>query len=312
MAACIYLLAVETTAIARRQIRYFNSVTRLFNIITPVLIIINVWREDREVTNFWTIQTWAAISIWFRFLLYLRTINTFSWLIRMITQCLIDMVTFAFVLLIGVMAFSDAFKSIEKKLQIRGKLPATDFGEDPSAYDRYLKQYVNSWQKSYRTMLGDFDPNVEFYEENDWVVFFICTIFNIILLLNLLIAIISQTFENISETALETGYKEKVIQMCIMQDTVFGMMLWNQKDDPVELAFIAKVISQTDAEEKTSDEKIDELNDKINQNHQKMLDINKELATKLDEIQENLLHAIHHSNQEKKDNSEKDVASVVQ
>lgn len=100
--------------------------------------------------------------------------------------------------------------------------------------------------------------------------------------------------------------------MCIMQDTVFGMMLWNQKDDPVELAFIAKVISQTDAEEKTSDEKIDELNDKINQNHQKMLDINKELATKLDEIQENLLHAIHHSNQEKKDNSEKDVASVVQ
>ena len=43
-----------------------------------------------------------------------------------------------------------------------------------------------------------------------------------------------------------------------------------------------------------------------------MLDINKELATKLDEIQENLLHAIHHSNQEKKDNSEKDVASVVQ
>jgi len=43
-----------------------------------------------------------------------------------------------------------------------------------------------------------------------------------------------------------------------------------------------------------------------------MLDINKELATKLDEIQENLLYAIHHSNQEKKDNSEKDVASVVQ
>jgi len=85
MAACIYLLVIETTAIARRQFRYFNSVTRLFNIITPVLIIVNVWREDREVTNFWTIQTWAAISIWFRFLLYLRTINTFSWLIRMIT-----------------------------------------------------------------------------------------------------------------------------------------------------------------------------------------------------------------------------------
>ena len=38
-----------------------------------------------------------------------------------------------------------------------------------------------------------------------------CVIFNIILLLNLLIAIISETFANISATAKETGYKEKVI-----------------------------------------------------------------------------------------------------
>ena len=53
--------------------------------LTPVLILVNLWRNDRETVSFWTTQTWAALAIWFRFLLYLRTISTFSWLIRMIT-----------------------------------------------------------------------------------------------------------------------------------------------------------------------------------------------------------------------------------
>ena len=73
------------------------------------MVMINVFNTDIESTSFWTIQTWAALSIWFRFLLYLRTVSMFSWLVRMITECLIDMVTFLVVLIIGVIAFADAF-----------------------------------------------------------------------------------------------------------------------------------------------------------------------------------------------------------
>ena len=60
------------------------------------------------------------------------------------------------------------------------------------------------------TALGEFAENMEFYREGDWFVFFLCCMFNIILLLNLLIAIISETYERISETKVEYGYKEKV------------------------------------------------------------------------------------------------------
>jgi len=66
----------------------------------------------------------------------------------------------------------------------------------------YLKSYVHYWVKSYNTILGQFDPRVdEFYEPKDWLVFLLCTLFNLILLLNLLISIISMTLTDISKIA---------------------------------------------------------------------------------------------------------------
>ena len=61
-----------------------------------------------------------------------------------------------------------------------------------------------------------------------------------IVLLNLLIAIISKTFEEISDTAIETGYKEKVSQIKSMQDSLYGFTKAVYK--PMELLFIAKTI----------------------------------------------------------------------
>ena len=73
-------------------------------------------------TGFWTVQTWAALFVWFRFMLYLRTVTVFSWIVRMIQECVKDMLTFLVVLLIGVIAFADAFESIERILYLTGAL----------------------------------------------------------------------------------------------------------------------------------------------------------------------------------------------
>ena len=66
------------------------------------------------------------------------------------------------------------------------------------------------------TALGEFDENVANYREIDWIIFILCCIFNIIVLLNLLIAIISETYENFSENKDQTGYKEKATQIGFM------------------------------------------------------------------------------------------------
>ena len=109
-----------------------------------------------------------------------------------------------------------------------------------------------AWQKSFLTALGDFDSNLEFYREGDWLIFFLCCIFNIILLLNLLIAIISETFATISESSTANSYKEKVLQMEEMQDTIFGLYRrWKNKPDFNELLFIAKVQTSEELQSET-------------------------------------------------------------
>ena len=69
--------------------------------------------------TFWTVQTYAALAIWIRFLQYLSTTDTFSWMIRLINKSVGDMKYFLVVLTIGVIAFADAFKSIDKILSLK-------------------------------------------------------------------------------------------------------------------------------------------------------------------------------------------------
>lgn len=110
-----YLLILEISAVIRRRLDYFTDMARLFNIITPILIIQNVsapQKESDDGVTFWTVQTWAALAIWFRFLLYMRTVEMFSWLIQVIIASVVDMMTFIVVLVIGIIAFADAFLSI--------------------------------------------------------------------------------------------------------------------------------------------------------------------------------------------------------
>ena len=215
----IYLLSLEISAVIRRRLNYFTDMARLFNIITPALILYNVW-TPREIglsaTDFWTIQTWAALAIWFRFLLYLRTVSVFNWLVTLIVASVVDMVTFIVVLIIGIMAFADAFLSIENVLVLQEKIEADAFNANADTYDLYLKKYVIAWQNSFLTALGEFDSNLEFYREIDWLVFLICCFFNMIVMLNLLIAIISETFANIAAEQVNNTYKEKARQVSII------------------------------------------------------------------------------------------------
>ena len=79
---------------------------------------------------------------------------------------------------------------------------------DATDYEKYWQGYVRAIQNSFITSIGDFDYklNIEVFNEGEWVIFILCAVFNVILLLNLLIAIISQTFEKIRKTKSETAY----------------------------------------------------------------------------------------------------------
>ena len=99
------------------------------------------------------------------------------------------------------------------------------------------------------------------FREIDWLVFFICCLFNLIVMLNLLIAIISDEFEIINSKAVEHSYREKAIQMSIMQDTLFGFKV--SKANPTEMLFTAKVITQEEIEDEKTVDQIGDLDKKL-------------------------------------------------
>ena len=163
---------------------------------------VNVYNVDdssRSEPYFWTIQSWAAICIWLRFILFLGTLDRFSWLVRLIIRSFSDMSYFLIVFFLGVFCFADAFLSVELIMVLNGTKPRVIVAEDADLYDRYLAEYIIAIKSSFLTAFGEFDGDIMEYRNADWVVFLLCVMFNVIVLLNLLIAIVSQTYAEMKE-----------------------------------------------------------------------------------------------------------------
>ena len=94
--------------------------------------------------------------------------------------------------------------------------------------------------------MGQFTEDLPNYRFLDWIIFTLCIIFNLIVLFNLLIAIVSDTFTRIKDNWQQTSYKEKVLTICYLQDTLLGRI---KKDpNPNELIFIAQEIKSIDTD----------------------------------------------------------------
>jgi len=103
---------------------------------------------------------------------------------------------FLTVLLITILAFSDALLQISRGNE--GK-------------DQFVVSYVDSVLFTYRMILGDWDVanfgsvSVAFV----WSLFLLCTLFNMIVMLNLLIAIISETFAQVNSNAPQAALQQQ-------------------------------------------------------------------------------------------------------
>ena len=171
----------------------------------------------------------------------------------MISEVLNDMVAFMLVFFIGVLAFTDAFLSVESLYAYRTD-SAIKRGEiglnmaDGPYFDVVFRPYFDSFRKSFLVALGEFGeyPDLMDWPEGHFLIFMLCCLFNLIVLLNLLIAIISETFTTILASAEQTGYKEKAVQMTYMMESVFG--LFKADTDHNELIFVAKNIASEQIE----------------------------------------------------------------
>jgi len=154
--------------------------------------IILLWLDiEGQLTLERTVQAITTFFMWIKLLYFMRIFRNTGYLIRMIIVVISDMRSFLLVLLIGLIAFGSSFLCIAR-------------GNEDVGANVFTSGFVDSIIYVYNIILGGFDTGD--YEGSIAfalviTLFLLCTVFNMIVMLNLLIAIISESFANVNSNA---------------------------------------------------------------------------------------------------------------
>eukprot|EP00347_Sterkiella_histriomuscorum_P010847 403374696 len=260
--------------------RYFMQFWNYVDIIAPSLVAVLQslqFAQDYDVeidpVLLRCILVFATFFMWIKLLSVLRVFESTGYLIRMIHEVIIDMGVFLLILLITVTMFADTFMRL------------SDGNDDEE--NQFTVNFIDAIMYSYSMILGGYDfenfgnfirPLVYFF----WV---LCTILDMIVMLNLLIAIISATFEEQNDNKKSAEYAEKA---AIIAENHFVLVQsfkesYQPEDEPEQRHNeIIKNISESKEEFLITQEENEEKAKKFRENQEK---INKEVNSKVVSIQ---------------------------
>ena len=159
----------------------------------------------------------AVFMMWFKLFYWMRLFKPFSAFIRMITEIIKDIQVFLVMLIIALGAFANIIFILN--------LNRIDSGSAPLYEDLIGFPPLDAMIHAYLMGLGDF--NKDSYSEEDskvvWIMFIFATIIVALIFMNLLIAIMGESFSRITGIMQQSTLKE----LCsIMEDHI-----WLQKID---------------------------------------------------------------------------------
>lgn len=143
----------------------------------------------------------VALLCWIRGLTYFRAFTYTRYYVRMILEVAKDTASFFLILLYSTFAFAVLYS-----ISTAGK----------------SLTLIGSIQKMYELEMGNFDTNN--YDLLDWICFLFASIVNIIIMLNLLISILGDAFNRVSEKADEADATE-MLHIIIELET---LMVWKR------------------------------------------------------------------------------------
>jgi len=131
--------------------------------------------------------------IWLKFFYYLRLFKPVSFLIRIIIEIVKDVIAFVMIFFFGVLTFANFFF-------------ITNLGSKEKVLGDWNSSYGGAIIYTYMQVMGEYDysnyQNSEFYLLF-WTILLFLTFFLTIVMLNMLIAIVNDTFERVQEVAKE-------------------------------------------------------------------------------------------------------------
>jgi len=193
-----FFVAVEINQILKNWKGYLTSFWNIVDISSIVfnytlLIMVLSENQNNNVEN--AFAGFAVFLLWVRLFYLLRVFESTAYLVSMITAIIIDMKYFMLALLVAILAFGNAYFILGRNSE-----------EDNFTGNNIWEAFIYA----VRTGLGDF--NVDGFGTSDelliWIIFFINTIIVVIIVLNLVIAIMGDTFGKVQETQEATKLQE--------------------------------------------------------------------------------------------------------
>lgn len=208
----LYFFGLEMLQLKIVGIYYFASIWNYIDFIPPfiqvqvVLLTFNGYfqefpdneqgKHSKEFVS--VLHSIASLCLWFRFLYFLRIFDTTGFLIRAILGVVVDMRYFLLVLMITFAGFGDAFKVMSLA--------------NENADDQYVGGgFFHALFYTYLIGLGEFglDNFGQVGIAFCYFLFILNTLFTTIIMLNLFIAIISDSFASINQQGVQASFREK-------------------------------------------------------------------------------------------------------
>lgn len=194
---CSFFIITELEALWFDPVEYVSEWgTNLTDLLPLVLVYVNTIRSLSEsgpvFKSFWVIQSLASITLWLKFVYFLRSMPYFAYLVRTLRETFNYIAAFFIILIITCLGFADAFLSLSRSMKDEG----------------FLDNYYAAFRYSWLFVLGGSDP-----VENDIygdILYFLASIFLIIIMLNVLIATAGEALSAAQESKTEYAFKAKV------------------------------------------------------------------------------------------------------
>ena len=270
-----YFLLIEIVTSRGVSISSFtNGIYEIgLNFLSPILILLtqimrHILSENKfqnVKTYYWELLAWTSFFLWLRFLLMLRSVPSMSPAVSMVMLCIREIRPYLMVVAIGCFAFSDAFQSInqiayrkasaeiaigdEKFIQppYYKNMEVTDYS---SFFDKYFGEFAETLKYQFiYSVIGFEGEGIGLWSEPQWILYTVCIIFNAIVLMNILLALVGEIFSEVHGKLQEYTYLQLVNQICLLQRIIAVPI----RNNSLKMLFIAsqrKDISEADNENK--------------------------------------------------------------
>ena len=175
--------------------KYFRSTSAVWGLLDVIACFLIVWFTLNDflggrVETGRVVGSLAIVLLWVKFFYFLRIFGPTAAFIRMITEVVKDMAIFSFIFLLGIFTFASAFFMLDgaNTDHIKHRVAGKDF------FSTIIFVYTNS--------LGDL--SLDGFDQSEhtaalYTFWLMITIAIQIILLNLLIAIMGDTFDKVQE-----------------------------------------------------------------------------------------------------------------